>query len=99
MLFISITNFRANIIINISTKIKSAHADTTTFKDLKQGDVFYFLKDCNDVVNQKIYMRCGHTSSDLSAVNLDTGTCYGFDKDELVEILDAAITVKPRDKK
>ena len=72
---------------------------TTTFKDLKQGDVFYLLKDCNDVVNQKIYMRCGHTSSDLSAVNLDTGTCYGFDKDELVEILDAAITVKPREKK
>lgn len=72
---------------------------TTTFKDLKHGDVFYFLKDCNDVSNQKIYMRCGHTASDLSAVNLDTGICYGFGKDELVEILDAAITVKPREKK
>ena len=31
MLFISITNFRANIIVHISTKAKSTHADTTTY--------------------------------------------------------------------
>lgn len=71
---------------------------TTTFKDLKQGDVFYTLKDCRDVANLKIYMRCGHTSSDLSAVNLDTGICYGLDKDEPVEILDITMTVKLKDK-
>lgn len=72
---------------------------TTTFKDLKNGDIFYILKDSKDLGNQKIYMRCGHTSSDLSAVNLDTGICYGFDKDEPVEIVDAVMTIKSKNDK
>lgn len=70
----------------------------TFFKDLKGGEVFYFLKDCKDIkdIKVKIYMRCGHTQSDKSAVNLETGICYGFDDYEPVEVLDATMNIKPK---
>lgn len=71
---------------------------TTLFKDLKDGDVFYFLKDCKDIkdIKVKIYMRCGHTQSDKSAVNLESGICYGFDDYEPVEVLDATMNIKSK---
>lgn len=67
----------------------------TMYKDLKKGDVFYFLKDCKDFMRQKIYMRCGHTSEN-SAVNLETGICYGFDDNEPVEIVEATLNIKQK---
>ena len=70
----------------------------TYFKDLKGGDVFYFLKDCNNIKELKlrIYMKCGHDQTDKSAVNLETGICYRFDDYEAVEILDATMTIKSK---
>lgn len=68
----------------------------TLFKDLKKGDVFFFYKDYqNDALDLKLYMRCGHTD-ELSAVNLTTGICYGFDSDLPVEIVDATLNIKQR---
>ena len=71
---------------------------TTTFKDLKNGDVFFFIKDfVNGGLNQDshVYMRCGHTGTDKSAVNLKTGICYCFDDKEPVELLEATVNLKP----
>ena len=60
--------------MNITGKTNIA---VTRFNELKRGDVFYFISEFkpNDI---KIYMRCGHTSADLEAVNLETGSCYSF---------------------
>lgn len=70
----------------------------TIYKDLKKGDVFYFLKDYKEFLGQKkIYMRCGHTSEN-SAVNLETGICYVFDDNEPVEIVEATLNIKQKSK-
>ncbi len=71
---------------------------TTVFGDLKCGEVFFFIKDfLNGGLGQDshIYMRCGHTGSDKSAVNLKTGICYSFDEKEPVELLEAVVNIKP----
>lgn len=57
-----------------------------TFEDLEKGDVFYFSSD-NDKDEKRVYMRCGHTS-ELVAVNLETGICYSFDANQAVVKLD-----------
>lgn len=68
----------------------------TLFKDLEKGDVFFFYSDYqNDILNLRIYMRCGHTD-ELSAVNLGTGICYIFDADLPVEIVDATLNIKQK---
>lgn len=72
-----------------------ADLHSTMYKDLKKGDVFYFLKDCKEFLGQKIYMRCGHTSEN-SAVNLETGICYVFDDNEPVEIVEATLNIKQK---
>lgn len=33
-----------------------ADIHSTMYKDLKKGDVFYFLKDCKEFLGQKIYI-------------------------------------------
>ena len=70
----------------------------TLFKDLKRGEVFLFYKDYEkNASDLRIYMRCGH-SDEYSAVNLETGICYNFDKNEPVEIVNGAITIKQKSK-
>ena len=65
----------------------------TLFKDLKKGEVFFFYKDYKkDFSDWQIYMRCGHTN-EYTAVNLETGICYSFDKNEPVEIVSATISI------
>lgn len=64
------------------------------FKDLKQGDVFYFIEDYStDFSKINVYMRCGHTDEN-DAVNLETGVCYTFKEDLPVELLDTTLNVK-----
>lgn len=69
----------------------------TYFKDIKGGDVFYFLKDYKDIIDIKlnIYMKCLGDR----AVNLETGILYSFDDYEAVEILDATMNIKPKQNK
>ena len=62
---------------------KSALDSNLCFKDLVKGDVFYFLSEWGKNTDKKIYMRCGHTS-ELVAVNLETGISYNFIGDEPV---------------
>lgn len=71
---------------------------TMVFKDLKCGDVFFFIKDYVDgglSQDSHVYMRCGHTGTDKSAVNLKTGICYKFEDKEPVELLEATVNIKP----
>lgn len=70
----------------------------TTFKDLKQGDIFYFLKNCTKADELKIYMRCGTSlNNKTSAIDLNTGCIYPFDENEPVEVVDAILSVKRKD--
>ena len=65
------------------------------FKDLKYGEVFFFLDNSfKDSTDMKIYMRGGRDSSDNGAINLETGIMYSFDKDLLVESLSAHLNIK-----
>ena len=67
----------------------------TLFGDLEKGDVFFFVNDYKkNCLDLKMWMRCGHTT-ELDAVNLETGICYGFDADLPVEVVDATLNVKP----
>lgn len=65
------------------------------FKDLKNGDVFYFvdkqIKSSSDI---KIYMRGGHTCTDKTAINLETGIMYSFDEDQPVQIVSATMSIE-----
>ena len=65
------------------------------FEDLKNGEVFYFtdkpLKDSSDI---KVYMRGGHTALDMTAINLETGIMYSFDKSSPVKVLSARINIE-----
>lgn len=75
----------------------TADIKTMVFEDLKHGDVFFFTKDFVDgglTENSHIYMRCGHVSTDKTAVNLKTGNCYNFADKEPVELLDATLSLK-----
>ena len=67
------------------------------FEDLKKGQVFYLLDKSQDSLNRHIYMRCGHTT-ELAAVNLETGICYGFEKNEPVKILDVILQIESEEK-
>lgn len=62
-----------------------------TFKDLEKGEVFYFLSD-SDKDNKRVYMRCGHTS-ELCAVNLETGTCHNFNGNETIKVMDGSFNI------
>lgn len=65
------------------------------FKDLKSGDVFYFvdkqIKSSSDI---RIYMRGGHTHTDKTAINLETGIMYSFDGDQPVQIVSATMSIE-----
>lgn len=65
------------------------------FKDLKYGEVFYFmdkpLKDSSDI---KVYMRGGNIASNMTAINLETGIMYTFDETSPVKVLSAQICIK-----
>ena len=65
------------------------------FKDLKSGDVFYFvtnqIESSSDI---RIYMRGGHSTTDKTAINLETGIMYSFDENQPVQILSATINVE-----
>lgn len=66
------------------------------FSDLKLGDVFCFV-DCINRESNNIYMRCGYTDLDYSAVNLETGLMYSFKEHErdAVKILDCTVIINP----
>lgn len=76
--------------IDISKNIKPM-----LFNDLKFGDVFYFTNSYVDNEHIKIYMRCGHTYSDKTAVNLKTGLMYSFDNEPVV-LLDVTLEIAKR---
>lgn len=65
------------------------------FEDLQVGEIFCFVKDfCEPHPNVKVYMRGGHTSMDKTAMNLETGIMYSFDKYEPVRTLSATLNIK-----
>ena len=65
------------------------------FKDLKFGDIFYFIdKSLKDDSDLKIYMRGGHTTTDHTAINLETGIMYSFDEHLPVKILSADLHIE-----
>ena len=71
---------------------------TKKFKDLKYGEVFFFLDNSfKDGTDMEIYMRGGRNSSDNGAINLETGIMYSFDTDSLVESLSAHLNIKKGD--
>lgn len=65
------------------------------FKDLKFGEVFYFvnqsLKDSSDI---RIYIRGGHTDTSKTAMNLETGIMYSFDEYEPVKVISAYLQIE-----
>lgn len=72
-------------------------AKQTRFKDLAVGDVFCFIKDIANPGKVKVYMRGGFTSTDKTAVNLESGIMYTFNPDEPVKVLNAQLTIKSLD--
>ena len=65
------------------------------FKDLKNGDVFYFVdRQIESSSDIKIYMRGGHTCTDKTAINLETGIMYSFDENQPVQIVSATMNVE-----
>lgn len=66
-----------------------------SFKDLKSGDVFCFTKDItSNIENVKVYLRGGHTSTDKTAINLETGIMYTFEDTEPVKIVSGTLIIK-----
>ena len=63
------------------------------FQDLDRGDVFYFSSD-NGKEDKKIWMRCGHSDTDLAAVNLESGVCYSFAGCETVVQLQGEFSIE-----
>ena len=64
---------------------------TTRFKDLEKGEVFFLSNDNKS--DKQIFMKCAHTS-ELAAVNLETGTCYNYYGDESVVVVCGEFTIK-----
>lgn len=65
------------------------------FKDLKNGDVFYFVdRQIESSSDIKIYMRGGHMCTDKTAINLETGIMYSFDENQPVQIVSATMNVE-----
>lgn len=68
------------------------------FKDLKFGEVFYFIdKSLKNFSDIKIYMRGGHTQTDKTAINLETGIMYSFDESLPVKVLSADLHIEKTD--
>lgn len=66
---------------------------TLRFKDLKLGDVFYFISEKSNE-DVQVYIRCGHKSNDKIAINLETGIIYCFDNNLPVCVLDCYLKIK-----
>lgn len=62
------------------------------FGDLKEGDVFTFIKDSS--VNLPIYMKCGEKPGTRYAVNLETGILYTYDHCSPVMKIDGEFNIK-----
>lgn len=79
--------------IKILNKFKSK-----TFADLKAGDTFFLLTEYlstqGDVSKVRMLMRCGHRTTDTDAVDLRTGTCWGFAASTLVVPVECELHIK-----
>jgi len=65
------------------------------FEDLKNGQVFCFVDDISEDSSEiKIYMRGGHTTTDGTAMDLETGIMYSFDEKSYVKILDVTLNIR-----
>jgi len=62
-----------------------------TIKDLQDGEIFYFISKA-ELENISIWMRCSYTN-EIGAVNLETGICYNFNGDELVQTVDGKFII------
>lgn len=66
------------------------------FNDLKQGEVFYIVKECKNSTVERVYMKCGYhgRTDSWTAVNLENGICYSMNGNEPVQVVDAVLEFK-----
>ena len=69
--------------------IRETGKRTTSFFDLRMGDVFLFCE--KPFIKTRTY---GTTDNFINAVRLNDGEMYGFNSWDKVELVDAELTIK-----